>query len=121
LAEEGDFMKPGPCQVRSRTQSPCLNQAVVEILGIPFCEACAREQQAYFAIGELTQGEQKRDLRIEPLIRKSLAETLGEMLSGMRRQRTDDLAAARHLDLPRVDEPDVWRLRKARHRGAIAG
>jgi hypothetical protein len=39
----------------------------------------------------------------------------------MRRQRTDDLAAARYLDLPRVDEPDIWRLRKARHRGAIAG
>ena len=113
-------MKPGPCQVRRRTQSPCLDQAVVEILGIPFCEACAREQEVYFAIGELTQ-EQKRNLRIEPLIRKSLAETLGEMLSGMRSQRTDELAAARRLDLPRVDEPDVWRLRKARHRGAIAG
>jgi len=117
---EGDFMKPGPCQVRSRTQSPCLNQAVVEILGIPFCEACAREQEAYFAIGELTQREQKRDLRIEPL-RRTLAETLGEMLSGMRRRRTDDLAAARRLDLPRVDEPDVWRLRKARRRRAFAG
>jgi hypothetical protein len=89
---------------------------VVEILGIPFCEACAREQEAYFAIGELTQGEEKRDLRIEPL-RKSL----GEMLSGVRRQRTDDLAAARRLDLPRVDEPDVSRLRNARQRGAIAG
>jgi hypothetical protein len=49
-------MKPGPCQVRSRTQSPCLHQAVVEILGMPFCEACAREQEVYFAIGELTQG-----------------------------------------------------------------
>src|ERR671917_2886428 len=46
-----------PCQVRSRTQSPCLHQAVVEILGIPFCGLCAREQEAYFAIGELTQGE----------------------------------------------------------------
>ena len=117
---EGDFMKPGPCQVRSRTQSPCLHQAVVEILGIPFCEACAREQEAYFAIGELTQGAEKRDIRIEPL-RKSLTETLGEMLSGMRRQRTDDPAAARCLDLPRVNEPDVWRLRKARQRRAIAG
>ncbi len=114
-------MKPGPCQVRSRTQSPCLHQAVVEILGIPFCEACAREQEAYFAIGELTQGEEKRDFRIEPL-RKSLAETLGEMRSGMRRRRTDDRGAVRRLDvLPRVDEPDVWRLRKARQRRAIAG
>src|SRR5215212_11427255 len=111
----------GSCQVRSKTQSPCSRRAEVEILGIPFCEACAREQEAYFAIGELTQEEQKRNLRIEPLIRKSLAETLGEMLSGMRSQRTDELAAARRLDLPRVDEPDVWRLRKARQRRVIAG
>src|SRR5215217_4119715 len=96
-------MKPGPCQVRSRTQSPCLNQAVVEIRGIPFCEACAREQEVYFAIGELTQGEEKRDLRIEPLS-KSLGETLGELLRGMRRQREDDLGAAKLLDLPRVDK-----------------
>jgi hypothetical protein len=105
-------MKQGPCQVRSRTQSPCLHRAVVEIGGIPFCEACAREQEAYFAIGELTQ-EEARDLRGEPL-RKSLAKTLGEMLDGMRRQRTDDLAAARGLDLPREDEPGVSRPRKAR-------
>jgi hypothetical protein len=91
-----------PCQVRSRTQSPCLQQAVVEIRGIPFCEACAREQEAYFAIGELTQ-EETRDLRGEPLS-KSLGETLGKMLDGMRRQRTDDLAAATPLDLPGVDK-----------------
>jgi hypothetical protein len=92
---------------------------VVEILGIPFCEECAREQEVYFAIGELTQ-EVTRDLRIGPL-RKSLAETLGEMVDGMRRQRTDAFAAARRLDLPRVDEPDVLRLRKARQRRAFAG
>jgi hypothetical protein len=102
----------GACQVRSRTQSPCLHRAVVEIWGIPFCEACAREQEAYFAIGELTQ-EETRDLRGEPLS-KSLGETLGEMLDGIRRQRTDDLAAATRLDLPRVDEPGVSRLRKAK-------
>ena len=48
--------KLGECQVRSKTESPCLNQAVVEIRGIPFCEPCAREQEAYFAIGELTRG-----------------------------------------------------------------
>ena len=94
--------------MRSRTQSPCLHQAVVEIRGIPFCEACAREQEAYFAIGELTQ-EETRDLRSEPLS-KSLGKTLDEMLSGMRRQRTDDLATWRRLDLPRVDEPGVSRL-----------
>jgi hypothetical protein len=28
---------------------------VVEIWGLPFCERCAREQEAYFAIGEMTQ------------------------------------------------------------------
>ena len=98
--------KAGLCQVRSRTQSPCLHQAVVEVWGIPFCEACAREQEVYFAIGELTQ-EETRDLRGEPLS-KSLGKTLGEMLDGMRRQRTDDLAAAKRLDLPRVDKS--WRL-----------
>ena len=89
----------GPCQVRSRTQSPCLHQAVVEIRGVPFCAACAREQEVYFAIGELTQ-EETRDLRSEPLS-KSLGETLGEKLDKMRRQRTDDLAAATRLDLPK--------------------
>ena len=101
-----------PCQVRSRTQSPCLHRAVVEIRGIPFCEACVREQEAYFAIGELTQ-EQTRDLRGEPLS-KSLGETLGEMLDRMRHRRADDLAAATPLDLPRVDEPGVSRLQKAK-------
>src|SRR5215218_6366699 len=103
---------PGSCQVRSNTESPCLHQAEVEIRGIPFCEACAREQEAYFAIGELTQ-EETRDLRGEPLS-KSLGETLGGMLDEMRRQRTDDLAAASRLDLPRVDNPGGLRLRKAR-------
>jgi predicted Fe-S protein YdhL (DUF1289 family) len=98
----------GPCQVRSRTQSPCLHRAVVELRGIPFCEACAREQEAYFAIGELTQ-EERRDTRSEPL-----GKTLEEMLDGIRRQRTDDLAAAARLDLPREDEPGVSRPRKAR-------
>jgi len=85
---------------------------VVEIQGIPFCEACAREQEVYFAIGELTQ-EETRDLRGEPLS-KSLGKTLGQMLDGMRRQRTDDLAAAKLLDLPRVERPGRLRLRKAR-------
>jgi hypothetical protein len=45
----------GPCRVRSETDRPCLRSAVVEIQGIPFCEPCAREQEAYFEIGELTQ------------------------------------------------------------------
>jgi hypothetical protein len=62
--------KPGEYQVRSKTQSPCLHQAVVEIRGIAFCERCAREQEAYFAIGELTRG--KHSLRSKPLA-KALA------------------------------------------------
>jgi hypothetical protein len=45
--------------MRSKTENPCLHQAVVEIRGIPFCEACAREQEAYFAVGELTQETQR--------------------------------------------------------------
>ena len=59
--------KPAPCQVRSRTESPCLRSAEVEILGVAFCGPCAREQEAYFAIGELTQEEDTEGLRSEPL------------------------------------------------------
>ena len=42
------------CRVRSGTDDPCLRPAAVKIGGIPFCETCAREQETYFAIGELT-------------------------------------------------------------------
>ncbi len=55
----------GECQVRSKTESPCLEPAEVEIRGISFCEACAREQEAYFVIGELTRG--KHSLPSKPL------------------------------------------------------
>ena len=44
--------KMGPCQVRSKTEHPCPHGAVMKIWGIPFCESCARKQEAYFAIGE---------------------------------------------------------------------
>ncbi len=44
--------------MRSETDLPCPHQAVVKILGIPFCERCAREQEAYFAIGALTQAQE---------------------------------------------------------------
>ena len=44
--------KMGPCQVRSKTEHPCPHQAVMKIWGIPFCEPCAREQEAYLAIGK---------------------------------------------------------------------
>jgi hypothetical protein len=42
------------CQVGSKTDRPCPRLAVVEIRGVPFCERCAREQEAYFAIGEMS-------------------------------------------------------------------
>jgi hypothetical protein len=41
--------------VRSGTDYPCLRPAVVKVRGISFCEPCAHEQEAYFAIGELTE------------------------------------------------------------------
>jgi hypothetical protein len=40
--------------VRSKTEHPCPHPAVVKMRGIPLCEQCAREQEAYFAIGKLT-------------------------------------------------------------------
>ena len=43
----------GLCQVRSKTNYPCSHEAVGEIQSIPFCDPCAREQEAYFAIGKL--------------------------------------------------------------------
>jgi hypothetical protein len=91
-----------PCQVRSKTESPCLHRAVVEIRGIPFCEACASKQEAYFAIGEFTQGPQAPS-----------SETLGEMVDGLRRQHADGRAAARGLDIPSVDEPELLALTKS--------
>jgi hypothetical protein len=48
----GATKKLGPCQVRSKTDHPCPHRAVTEIWGVPFCERCAREQEAYFAIGQ---------------------------------------------------------------------
>ncbi len=68
-----------PCQVRSETESPCTNRAVAEIWGIAFCEACAREQEAYFAIGELTQ--------VTQVLR---SKQLAEALERVRRERTGD-------------------------------
>ena len=95
--------KLGECQVRSKTESPCLHQAVVEIRGISFCEACAREQEAYFAIGELTGG--KHSLRSKPL-----AKALGRM----RRERAgsrEGMAAEMRHGLSGVDESKPLALR----------
>ena len=65
------------CRVGSGTNNPCLRPATVEIGGVPFCEACAREQEAYFTIGELT--EKPRQHNDE--------EALVEMLEWMRQIR----------------------------------
>ena len=87
---------PKLCQVRSRTQSPCPYRAVVKIQGVAFCGACAREQEAYFAIGELVAQEERQAFRSEPL---------AQALKRMRRVRaagTQDIAAEIGLDKERV-------------------
>ena len=93
-----------PCQVRSKRESPCTNQAVVEIQGIAFCEPCAREQEAYFAVGELTQ-------ETESLRSKQFAEALERL----RRERTggrDGVAAEMHHGLSGVSEIERLALTK---------
>ena len=65
--------------MRSETDHPCPHRAAVEIRGVPFCEGCAREQEAYFAMGELTRESQ--GLRSEPLV-GALGRTRGERAGG---------------------------------------
>ena len=77
------------CHVRSKTESPCPRRAVVEIRGVAFCGPCAREQEAYFAIGELTQDG------TQPLLRKPLAEALERM----RRERAGDTETAQQASI----------------------
>jgi hypothetical protein len=73
-----EVTKPGPCQVRIYTQSPCPRRAEVEILGVAFCGPCARQQEVYFAIGELTH-EDGQDLH---------SKTLAEVLERKQRAHT---------------------------------
>lgn len=47
--------QPRLCQVRSQTDLPCGRAAVATIWGVRFCGRCAREQEDYFTVGELTQ------------------------------------------------------------------
>jgi hypothetical protein len=72
------------CQVRSGTDDPCLGLASVEILGVPFCESCARMQEAYFAIGELTRIREPDGER-EPWASEPDATSLTEALGRLRR------------------------------------
>ena len=55
--------KQEACQVRSKVEDPCPRRAEVEILGVPFCAPCARRQDAYFAIGELTRRRSRETSR----------------------------------------------------------
>jgi hypothetical protein len=50
----------------------------VEVLGVAFCGPCARQQEAYFAIGELTHEEKTHGSR---------SKLLAEALERMRRER----------------------------------
>ncbi len=68
-----------PCQMRIKTESPCPYRAVVKIRGIAFCGPCAREQEAYFTIGELTRETQ--GLRSKPLV-KALERIRRELAGG---------------------------------------
>jgi hypothetical protein len=81
------------CQVRSKTESPCPRRAVVEIRGVAFCGPCARKQEAYFAIGELTQEETQN------LLSKPLAEALERMRWG-RAAGKGSIAAEMHHGPP---------------------
>jgi hypothetical protein len=77
----------------------------VEIRGIPFCEACARQQEAYFAIGELTQ-EEAQDFGSKPL---------AEALERMQRERADStegIAAQMHDGRSGVHECKPLALRR---------
>jgi hypothetical protein len=61
LLTELTIDKLGTCQVRSGTAYPCTRPAAVKLQGVPYCESCSREQEAYFAIGELTEAEEAED------------------------------------------------------------
>ena len=91
--------KPLACQVRSKVENPCPRRAEVEIHGVAFCGPCAREQRAYFAIGDLTDEEETYVLR---------ARTLAEALKMMRRERAgvkETMAAELHQGLEVAREP----------------
>jgi len=78
----------------------------VEILGVAFCGPCARQQEVYFAIGELTH-EEERDLRSKPL---------AKVLERKRREHTgrkEGIAAEMHHVLSGVDESKPLAFRKS--------
>ena len=91
--------RPRPCQVRSRTENPCPRSAEVEILGVDFCGPCARQQEAYFAIGELMDEGETHVL---------CGRALPEAVKMMRRERAgvkETMAAELHHGLAGAREP----------------
>lgn len=69
----------GRCQVRSGTDHPCGEAAVTEVWGVLFCAGCAREQEVYSAIGEISWEPSSDDVRgfVEEA-RQTSAELLNE-------------------------------------------
>ena len=92
--------------MRIYTESPCPRNAEVEILGVAFCGPCARQQEAYFSIGELTH-EEARELHS-----KRLAEVL-ERKRQERVGRTEGIAATMPHGLSGVDETKPLAFRKS--------
>ena len=92
--------------MRIYTESPCPRSAEVEILGVAFCGPCARQQEAYFSIGELTH-EEARELH---------SKRLAEVLERKRQERvgsTDGIAATMPHGLSGVDESKPLAFRKS--------
>ena len=92
--------KSGSCQVGINAEDPCPRRAEVEILGVAFCGPCAREQEVYFAIGNLTH-EEARDLH---------SKTLAEVLERKRQRHTgstESIAAEMHHGLSGACEPQA--------------
>ena len=88
------------CEVRSKTESPCHRRAVVEIREVAFCGPCAREQEAYFAIGELTQEDETEGSDSKPLV---------EALKRLRLERAcgrDGIATGTYHRFSGVDETE---------------
>ena len=92
---------PVLCEVRSKTESPCHRRAVVEMGGVAFCGPCAREQEAYFAIGELTQEEDETQASGGKLLVEALKRLRWERVGG--REAT---AAGTHHRSSGVDETE---------------
>jgi hypothetical protein len=83
----GEPVRTVYCQVRSETDNPCGRPASVPIRGVLFCEPCAREQEGYFTIGELTEAPE--GLRENPLVERLLVELLNRMRPTTRTQRRE--------------------------------